>query len=145
MLFFCHPLSIRVFSYFYYLRSNCVLSVWCALVVILIMGHYTLKTRILAACYFYYSGSKYENHFFIFIYVLLKLCASPTFLFLLVSMSQCTSNKAFAVPTFKTPLKSMTCKLFELLFRYSVRGLLPQTPACHPNVGEWVTSVTNMT
>jgi len=71
------------------------------------MGHYTLKTRILAACYFYYSGSKLRNHFFIFICVLLKLCALSTFLFLFVSMSQCTPNKAFGVPTFKNPLKSM--------------------------------------
>jgi hypothetical protein len=47
-----YPSLIRVFSYFYYLGSNCVLSVWYALIVIFIMGHYTLKTRILVSLLF---------------------------------------------------------------------------------------------
>jgi len=53
------------------------------------MGHYTLKTRILAACYFYYAGSDYKKRFFIFICVFLIFRCEPTFLFLFVSVSQC--------------------------------------------------------
>ena len=52
LLFVLPSFDSSVLLFLLLLVSNCVLSIWCALVVILIMGHYTLRTRILAGLLF---------------------------------------------------------------------------------------------
>ncbi len=52
--------------------------------------------------------------------------------------------KAFAVPTFKNPLKSITYRYVELLLVGIVRALLLAPTFCNPCVGNSVTWVTNL-
>ena len=70
------------------------------------------------------------------------MCES-TLLFLFVWMSLSDCNKAFAVPVFKNPLKSMAYGYFALGFTCCVRGLLPSVTFWRRKLGTWVTPVTS--
>jgi len=83
-----------------------------------------------------------QRNFFIFIHVRLGVTRDSSFLFLFVTMSLCARIKAFGVPTFKSPYKSMVCGLFELSPRFCVRGLLPCATFSWLGLCTWVTPVT---
>lgn len=80
-------------------------------------------------------ATEIKEHFIIFICVSLIISVQPDFV-IFISISVASDQyKAFAVPTFKSPLKSIAYNKCELIPPVCVMALLPLFAIWYPHVG----------